>query len=563
VLTEQQAAGVNDLEDILKAYIDRRLGEHGQRAAYPQLEGLKALKKPRGIKCFEWEVLFATANDVVDWVPGPEPKLTDETLRRAYLDSYPRKWTMDFEKVKTSDMGATTMSAITAYMTDMETNSAAAQLENEHKQKTSKTPSSKANPSWTSNNKKNKKDHSDKHKKKREWVGPPQDDKQCRLHPYSGHSWKDCNQHPSKANKKPKMGKKPGSEDNHMIVEPGSPILSESGSDNEQSSKKTKKSSGKCRPRTSSVLPTVLPVLPDESHHLDCFALHHLEPKSPLIPSSTMSTTTMKGSPSCSSLRSVQERVISCGTRDTLDTRSEAMASNVERLTRELFEEQTANEYNRGNSENKIGISVKQDLIPSTVLVAALANGVVSKRPIKVLLDSGSTSNFIYRNALPTACKPKPLKEALPVTLLEGTATVDQEVIMSDVVLSELSHTKHIKEIKCYLAPGKSNYDMIIGRTTLRNLEIILDFKTNTIEWMGSKMAMKPPITRQRMSRFHQMQEQFLASFEDEDDELAPGGIEDNFFTTTRINESKYERKDVDECVPNNSNICPRNNASN
>jgi len=46
VLTEQQAAGVNHLKEILKAHIDNRLGEHRQRAVCRQLEGLKVAKKP-------------------------------------------------------------------------------------------------------------------------------------------------------------------------------------------------------------------------------------------------------------------------------------------------------------------------------------------------------------------------------------------------------------------------------------------------------------------------------------------------------------------------------------
>ena len=132
---EQIAAGVNDLEDILKAYISRRMGEHGQRAAYRQLEGLKVCKKPRSISCFEWEVLFGTANDIVDWLPGPEPKLEDETFHRAYLDSYPTKWITSFEEIKTTNMGDTTISAITAFMTEKESASHQAQAENEAKQK--------------------------------------------------------------------------------------------------------------------------------------------------------------------------------------------------------------------------------------------------------------------------------------------------------------------------------------------------------------------------------------------------------------------------------------------
>ena len=90
VLRDQLTAGVNDLSDILKAYIHERLGEHGQRAAYRQLEGLRACKKNKKITCFEWETSFATANNMVEYLPGPEPALTDDTLRRAYLDSFPR-----------------------------------------------------------------------------------------------------------------------------------------------------------------------------------------------------------------------------------------------------------------------------------------------------------------------------------------------------------------------------------------------------------------------------------------------------------------------------------------
>ena len=53
VLMEQIVAGVNSLEDILKAYIDTHMGEHGQRAVYRQLEGLCCCKKPHEILCFE------------------------------------------------------------------------------------------------------------------------------------------------------------------------------------------------------------------------------------------------------------------------------------------------------------------------------------------------------------------------------------------------------------------------------------------------------------------------------------------------------------------------------
>jgi hypothetical protein len=112
-----------------------RVGERGQRAAYRQLEGLKSCKKTQEFKCFEWEILFETANNIVDWLPGPKAKLANKTLCCAYLDSFPGKWISDFEQIHTLDMALTTISAITSFMTDREDASKAAQLENESKQK--------------------------------------------------------------------------------------------------------------------------------------------------------------------------------------------------------------------------------------------------------------------------------------------------------------------------------------------------------------------------------------------------------------------------------------------
>lgn len=227
VLQEQQDAGVDDLEDILKAYIDKRLGEHGMRAAYRQLEGLKTCKKPRSIACFEWEVLFTTANNIVQWLPGPEAALTDETLRRAYLDSFPTKWITSFEEIKTTDMGNTTMSAITAFMTEKESASQLAQAENESKQRSqNKKSTDKSIHKKGTQSKFKKKD--DQHK-----VGRPKDDEQCRLHPYHSHTWGECNYHPNNQGNKNKTWnktksnantkKKDASEDGHVVQEPTIP----------------------------------------------------------------------------------------------------------------------------------------------------------------------------------------------------------------------------------------------------------------------------------------------------------------------------------------------------
>ena len=74
-----------------------------------------------------------------------------------------------------------------------------------------------------------------------------------------------------------------------------------------------------------------------------------------------------------------------------------------------------------------------------------------------------------------------------------------------------------------------------------------MDFDTDTVQWMDKLLPMKPPISRPRMARFREMQQQFLASFEDEADGLAPQGLESNHFTTVQIKESLYDQHEVDE----------------
>ena len=430
VLLEQLQAQVTDLDDILKAYVDARLGVAGQRAAYRQLEGLKAVRKPRHMLCFEWQENYLIGNNMVQWLPGPEDKMNDETLRRAYLDTFPTKWVSDFEKVKTSDMSTTTVEDINAFMTELEEAAAIAQAENEAKQQEN-AKKRRAEGSSGYGNKKSRRNNPGKYTKKgasggSTFSGPPKDDEQCRLHPTSKHTWKECYMHPKNANKsksfkgKGKAGPKTTGEDNHMMDEDAMEV-----------DEAPKAPTGKNQ--VAFALPTTI-TLPDDTHHLDCFALHHVESNvQPLTPSLAMSKTTTSALPCSSSWKRPLEQCSSFSPRDSLEERSkqkEALESTaVVQLTNELFSiEPLAENYIHGSSDNTVIGNPNEDAIPMTVLVAFKVNGVISKIPLKVLLDSGSTSNFIYPHCLPKACKPTQLASKLDVTLLKGTASVNEQV---------------------------------------------------------------------------------------------------------------------------------------
>jgi len=568
VLQEQitDVGGANniDLDDTLKAYILKRLGDHGQKAAYRQLEGLKSVKKPLGIEVFEWDSLFFIGNDIVDWLPGTEAKMADETLLRAYLDSFPDKWVQDFESTKTYDMADTSRSAITSHMMEKESASRTARLENERKQKVNNHGNSNGKKRTQEGDrdskrpaKQAKKFGKGKHtESNKDWVGPPRDDEQCRLHPYSKHIWSDCNQHPKNLGKKPKARKSSGSkesdEDGHVVSDPSS---KDAATDVSELTVDLV-GSGKLQ---SSLFTTLKPS--DESHHLDCFALNVLNDEQPLIPSSAMSSTTTSGKHSVISLTRIQRPLNTCGRTDTsVEKSKEALETEVaNRLTEELFSNEPSSEQIiRGSSNNEIIKDTKLDLSPTTVLVAKTIQGIHSKKPLRVLLDSGSSCDFIYPAALPKAAKPQQLDTAVSVGVLNTETSVSQKVILNDIVLTELSHSLHIDNIECYVG-GVAKYDIILGRRTLRKLGIVIDFDHDSVKWRDKIIPMKPPLSQPRMTRFRQIQQQYLASFEDQADALAPEGSDflDANFTSVEILESKYDKADTDEVANMQKHLSP------
>lgn len=169
-----------------------------------------------------------------------------------------------------------------------------------------------------------------------------------------------------------------------------------------------------------------------------------------------------------------------------------------------------------------------------------------SKRPLRVLLDSGSTSNFVYPQALPKAAKPCVLNAAVPVQTLNTVTSMNSMVTLDNVVFTEFSHSLHIDNIDCYVAHGTSKYDGIIGRRTMQQLGIKLDFDTDTVHWLDEAVAMRASLSEPRMSRFREFQRQFLDSYITDDENIQPQGL-DCFMTSTEILEARYRKADIDE----------------
>ena len=83
-----------------------------------------------------------------------------------------------------------------------------------------------------------------------------------------------------------------------------------------------------------------------------------------------------------------------------LSSESEQQASQafaVENVLHDVHDETTAIEDQESGSSNNQIVHPKEDLSPSDVLVAGTANSIYYKKPLKALLDSGSSASVIFK----------------------------------------------------------------------------------------------------------------------------------------------------------------------
>jgi hypothetical protein len=96
--------------------------------------------------------------------------------------------------------------------------------------------------------------------------------------------------------------------------------------------------------------------------------------------------------------------------------------------------------YKDDGSNNKVEQTKKvvpQKLTPVTILVVDTIFSVRSRRLLKVLLDSGSTTTLINKRCLPRHCKPCEISSSRQVNTLAGTYTSTEAVIMHNLRLPE------------------------------------------------------------------------------------------------------------------------------
>jgi hypothetical protein len=178
-----------------------------------------------------------------------------------------------------------------------------------------------------------------------------------------------------------------------------------------------------------------------------------------------------------------------------------------------------------------------------------------SKRPLRVLFDSGSDKTLWNRQSLPKGAMPHSIKNGgSRVTGVHGTECLNQEVLFQGLSFPEFSSTTRVPgPIRATVFDNKdSNYDIILGLDLMILLGIDVKSSTKTVEWQGNVIAFKPAnYFGQNFDR--SSFESNLSSFTD--DPLIAKGATQAGYKSKDILHSKYEAVNTNEVAAQQTHL--------
>ncbi len=131
---------------------------------------------------------------------------------------------------------------------------------------------------------------------------------------------------------------------------------------------------------------------------------------------------------------------------------------------------------------------VPTNLTHVTIMVVDTISAVRSRKLLKVLLDSGSTTTLINKKCLPKNFKPCPISSSRKVNTLTGTYTSTEVVTMHNLRLPEFDKNRNVDLQKALVFQSETcKYDVILGADFLTKTGIDVKYSTGTMEWFDSE----------------------------------------------------------------------------
>jgi hypothetical protein len=104
-----------------------------------------------------------------------------------------------------------------------------------------------------------------------------------------------------------------------------------------------------------------------------------------------------------------------------------------------------------------------RNLTPVTIMVIDTIGTVKSRRLLKILLDSGSTTTLINKRCLPRKCQPCPISQSRTVNTLAGSYQSSSMVVMCNLRLPELEKNRNIDHQKALIFESETcKYDVFL-----------------------------------------------------------------------------------------------------
>ena len=137
---------------------------------------------------------------------------------------------------------------------------------------------------------------------------------------------------------------------------------------------------------------------------------------------------------------------------------------------------------------------VKQGFCPHTrrqvpmataILLTETIQGVPSARPLRALFDTGGTGSFASESILPRKARVTP-RPAVPVNTLGGRLTTSGSIRLEGLRFPEFDARKRVDKCDFRTFNTPCAYDVIFGADFLAKMELIIDFKSLTLSWLGS-----------------------------------------------------------------------------
>jgi hypothetical protein len=136
------------------------------------------------------------------------------------------------------------------------------------------------------------------------------------------------------------------------------------------------------------------------------------------------------------------------------------------------------------------------NLTPVTIMVVDTIGAVKSRRLLKILLDSGSTTTLINKRCLPKKCQPCQIFQSRMVNTLAGAYQSSAMVVMCNLRLPELDKNRNVEQQKALIFESKTcKYDVIVGADFLTKTGIDVKYSKGTIQLFKNELPLCDPHT--------------------------------------------------------------------